>query len=65
MSYVLINLANNVDLGSILSPANDQTDVSHLGRDTTLPKGIVMTYFELGPGAETVLHKTVSLDFTI
>ena len=65
LASVPASIASDVDLESFLSPDSNQYEASHAGQATSLPDGVVMTYFELGPGAETVLHRTVSVDFTI
>lgn len=65
LASVPASIANNVDLESFLSPDSNQNEASHAGLATSLPNGVIMTYFEIGPGAETVLHRTVSVDFSM
>ncbi|KAG4432254.1 hypothetical protein IFR05_012260 [Cadophora sp. M221] len=65
LASIPANIASNTDLSSYISADHAQNEASHAGLETALPNGVVMTYFELGPGAETVFHRTLSVDFTI
>ena len=65
LSSIPANITNDTDLRAFRSIDTAQNEASHAGLDTALPNGVVMTYFELGPGAETVLHRTLSVDFSI
>jgi hypothetical protein len=65
LASIPTRIANDADLAAYLDPSGEDHEASYAGRATTLPNGVVMSYLELGAGAETTFHRTVSVDFTI
>ncbi|KAF1815074.1 hypothetical protein P152DRAFT_456108 [Eremomyces bilateralis CBS 781.70] len=57
-------LADDQDVKAYLSPHGD---VSHLGQNIVVPnlKGSNCLVIDLGPGGESQMHQTVSIDFSI
>lgn len=66
LSSIPATIADNQDLQSYLSEdGNNAASHTLAGQQTTVANGINVTYFNLAPGAETAMHRTVSVDFTV
>jgi hypothetical protein len=58
-------LANNEDLSAYLSN-NDENDITSYklaGRSVTIDDGVNIVYMNMGPGSNSPMHRTVSVDF--
>lgn len=67
LSSVPTRLTAHEDLKSYLSDDGEQnaTSYTRAGKDITIEGGVSMTCLDMGPGAKSVMHRTVSIDFAI
>lgn len=67
LSTVPAQMDGNQDVQSYLSPdeQNNITSYARAGKEMTIPGGVSMLCVDLGPGCQSVMHRTVSVDFVI
>jgi hypothetical protein len=67
LSNVPAPLVAEADLNSYLSNDGDHNTTSYLhgGKQIVVENGVSMVSVDMSPGASTVMHRTVSIDFVI
>lgn len=67
LSTVPASLEDDNDISSYLSNDDDENLTSYklAGKQMTIAGGVNMLCVDLGPGSQSVMHRTVSIDFVI